>query len=79
MSIFDQAQNRKKSKSIKINQRIVKYTYLDWIDIENKKRKQPAVGKYNLNKTEKQIKDEIKALSGRKYSIDEKRHFYDVN
>ncbi len=51
LSLFDQTRNRQKSKSIKINPKVSKYTYLDWIQIESKKRKKPAVGKYNLTKT----------------------------
>jgi hypothetical protein len=52
LSLFDQTQNRKKSKSIKINPRLIKYSYIDWIEIDNKsKRHPPSVGKYNLMKT----------------------------
>lgn len=51
LSIFDQTSNRKKSRTIKINPKSLKYSYLDWIQIKNK-RKHPFVGKYNLLKTD---------------------------
>jgi hypothetical protein len=37
------------------------------------------VGKYNLTKTDKEIKEELKKMTARKHSIDVdvKRHFYD--
>jgi hypothetical protein len=37
-----------------------KYNYLDLIETEQKNRKVPGTGAYNLNKTQEQIDKELK-------------------
>lgn len=53
---FDQTQNKKEANKHKLDKSLSKYTYLDWIETEQKNRKTPAPGSYNLNKTDKEIK-----------------------
>ncbi len=48
MSIFDQTENKRSSRNVKVNPRIKKYTYLDDIERNSKVNKKPSVGKYNL-------------------------------
>ncbi len=49
---FNQEDNKKRGKSNKIDKNLIKYTYLERIQIEQKNRKRPAPGEYNLNKTD---------------------------
>ena len=48
---WDQTINKKKSNLNKLDLSLSKYTYLDLIKTEQKNRKKPAPGSYNLNKT----------------------------
>lgn len=49
---WDQSVNQKRSMFNKLDQSLSKYTYIDRIEMEQKNRKTPAPGSYNLNKTE---------------------------
>lgn len=45
--------------------------------MEQKNRKKPAPGEYNLNKTDQQIKKELKSMKSKKITHGEKRFFYE--
>ncbi len=50
---FDQEINKKKGSNTKIDDKLMKYTYIDRIEMEQKNRKKPAPGNYNLFKSQK--------------------------
>ena len=54
---WDQTENRKAGANIKIDPKLMKYTYIERIQMEEKNRKRPAPNSYNLNKTDSQIKE----------------------
>lgn len=66
---FDQEANQKRGKFNKLDKSLVKYTYLERIQMEQKNRKTPAPGEYNLTKTEDEIKDDLKVLKSKKKSV----------
>lgn len=74
---FDQTKNKKESPKHKMDSSLSKYTYIDRIIMEQKNRKTPAPGSYNLNKTDDQIKEELKAMKSKKKRVGEKRYFYE--
>ncbi len=49
---FDQKINKKKGTHTKIDEKLMKYTYIERIEMEQKNRKKPAPGSYNLNKSQ---------------------------
>ncbi len=67
--LFDQTNNKKKNKFNKLDNSLIKYTYLERISMEQKNKKKPAPGDYNLTKTEDQIKEELKILKNKKKSL----------
>lgn len=75
--MFDQTDNKKESKKHKMDPKLMKYSYLDEIATEEKNRKKPGPGAYNLNKTEKEIKKEVEKLRTKKRFIGEKKFFYE--
>lgn len=73
---WDQAQNQKEGNTKKIDPSLMKYTYLQRIEMEQKNRKKPAPGSYNLNKTDSEIKEQLKKMKGKKVSYGPKRYFF---
>lgn len=59
--------------------KLQKFTYIERIEMEEKNRKRPAPNAYNLNKTDKQIKEELEAMKTKKRKIGDKRYFYEEN
>lgn len=49
---WDQTENKKEGTNRKIDPKLMKYTYIERIEMEEKNRKKPAPGSYNLNKTD---------------------------
>lgn len=45
--------------------------------MEEKNRKTPAPGSYNLNKTDAQVKEEIEKMKTKKIHHGHKRYFYE--
>lgn len=74
---FDQETNQKRGKFNKLDKDLIKYTYIERIEMEQKNRKTPAPGDYNLSKTNDQIQEELKVLKSKKKSVGEKRFFYE--
>ena len=64
-SVFDQTENQRYSKKVKINPRLKKNTYIDQINEEGKKTK-IGVGSYNLEKTQKEIDAEVRQMKKKK-------------
>jgi hypothetical protein len=74
---WDGEKDRKKSSQKKLDPKVIKYTFSEQIEIEQKNRKKPGIGTYYLNKTDDQIKAEIKKLSEKKKHEGQKRYFYE--
>ena len=75
--LFDQTANKKEAKKYPMDPKLMKYSYHDRIQMEEKNRKKPGVGTYNLNKTDKEIKEENEEFKNRKKHIGDKRFFYE--
>ena len=58
---FDQTENKKYSQKVKINPRLKKNSYIDQIELKEKKSK-IGVGSYNLEKTQKELKQELQNM-----------------
>lgn len=65
------------SKHRKKDPSLIKYTYLERIEMEQKNRKAPGVCAYSLEKSLKEKDDAVKALSKKKNFVGEKHFFYD--
>lgn len=74
---WDGSEERKKSQTKKFDPKLIKYTYLERIEIEQKNRKRPGIATYHLEKSEDQIKAEQKKFDQKKISHGEKRYFYE--
>lgn len=66
---FDQEINRKRGKFNKLDKDLIKYTFLERIEMEQKNRKTPAPGDYNLAKTNDQTQEELKVWKSKKRSV----------
>ena len=67
---------KKIGQNNKIDSKLLKYSYLDQIEIEQKNRKSPGICSYSLEKSMKQKDEEIEKLKKRKQSVGEKVVFY---
>lgn len=74
---WDGESDRKKSSQKKIDPKVIKYTFIERIEIEQKNRKRPGICAYNINKTDAEIKADIKKMAERKMSEGQKRYFYE--
>lgn len=74
---WDQEKNKKSGTNRKIDPKLIKYSYLDRIEMEEKNRKTPAPGSYNLNRTDAEIKEDLEKMRSKKVHYGPKRYFYE--
>ena len=67
---------KKNAEKIKVDPKLVKYSYLDRIEMEQKNRKSPGVCAYSLEKSMKEKDAEIERMKKKKQSVGEKVYFY---
>ena len=67
---------KKQSEKTKVDPKLIKYSYLDRIEMEQKNRKSPGDCAYSLEKSMKEKDADIERLKKRKQSVGEKVYFY---
>lgn len=60
---------KKMSTKVKVDPKLIKYTYLERIEMEQKNRKSPGICTYSLEKSIKEKDEEKEKLKKRKVSV----------